>query len=549
MKIRTKLVFVQVALLVFLSLGVLMTLYFFVLPGVESIERQSAQTDMDRAHNAITAEQDRLWVLARDWGVWDDAYQFIEGENAEFVESNFDGDTLGGLHMDYMLIAKIDGSPVLSLFADETGSQQQAETLTKSIDASLIARINEQKFGLIHTDMGVMAVAGHEVFTSDEAGDPNGYILFGRFLNDDMIYELSEKLRMPMTLGTVEQTASTDRVIHFVNDEEINISETLPLLNAPEQSALVNIRKVRPFYQQSLQGALYAVMGIMIGGLIVSWFIFYLLKRLLVSPILALQAQAERFDYADQNSEFNPIQRDDEIGQLSKSFVTMAKRLNEHWTMLSRERNDYLSASHTDPLTGLKNRRFLEEQLTERALSPGRSNWMFMMLDIDHFKRLNDQYGHDIGDVVLQQFSKLITDLCRGDDRVIRYGGEEFVLACRDMDEQAASSFAERIRSRTEQFMFGLEEAPLHITCSMGFFVASIDPSKEDLHWRSMLKVADLALYAAKHSGRNTWVGLKLTPCNQNQTLPEKPEEIQRLLKDDCLSLFSAVSPKSKIVW
>jgi diguanylate cyclase (GGDEF)-like protein len=549
MKIRTKLILIQMALLVFLSLGVLLTLYCFVLPGIESIERQSAQTDLDRAHNALNAEQERLWILARDWSVWDDAYDYIEARNPEFVESNFEGDTLGGLHMDYMLITRMDGSAVLNLFADDAGTTEASQLITQQLSFQTLEEVAAQKYALVQTDRGLMALVGHAVYPSDESGSPNGYLFFGRFLNQEVIYDMSEKLRLPLVLKTVPNTGQSGSVIRFVNEHEIDITETLPILNAKDKLAEINIHRIRPFYQQSLEGAIYAVAGIMVGGLLVSWVIFYLLKRLLVSPILALQEQAEHFNHSGRGEAFNPLQRDDEIGQLSKSFVTMAKRLNEHWLMLSRERNDYLNASHTDPLTGLKNRRYLEEQLTERTLTPGQSQWMFMMLDIDHFKRLNDEHGHDVGDVVLQQFAELISELSRAEDKVIRYGGEEFVIACRDMDEQSASSFAERIRTRTEQHIFGIEGSPLSITCSMGFFVASINPAEEELHWRAMLKVADLALYAAKHSGRNTWVGLKLSPCNEHHPLPEKPEEIRALLRNQCMALYSGVSPASNIVW
>jgi diguanylate cyclase (GGDEF)-like protein len=549
MKIRTKLIWIQMALLVFLSLGVLLTLYCFVLPGVESIERQSAETDLDRAQNALQAEQERLWILARDWSVWDDAFEFLEGNNPGFVQSNFEGDTLGGLQMDYLLMTNLSGKGMLSLVAREVGPDGESLDITRALPFTTLKSIVEQKYALVSTGHGMMALVGHEVYPTDESGSPNGYLFFGRLLTQEVVDDIANKLRLPITITSVQKANQPASEIRFVNDREIDITATLALLNSSTQLAEINIHRIRPFYQQSLDGALYAVAGIMIGGIFVSWIIFYLLKRLLVSPILALQAQAEHFNHSGRGTEFNPIKRDDEIGQLSNSFVTMAKRLNENWLMLSRERNDFLNASHTDPLTNLKNRRFLEEQLSEGTLKPGVSSWMFMMLDIDYFKRLNDEHGHDVGDVVLQQFAKLLTELSRNDDQIIRYGGEEFALACRDMDEKAASSFAERIRARTEQHLFGLSESPLSITCSMGFFVTTINPSEQELPWRAMLKVADLALYAAKHSGRNTWVGLKLSAQTKNCTLPEKAEDIRDLISNDCLALYSAVSPSSKIVW
>lgn len=173
-----------------------------------------------------------------------------------------------------------------------------------------------------------------------------------------------------------------------------------------------------------------------------------------------------------------------------------------------------------------------------------------MMFDLDHFKAVNDRFGHDVGDLVLQQFADLLSELSRSDDYIIRYGGEEFAMICRNTDEHMACSIAERIRQRVEQYRFGSDEKPISLTCSIGFFSLFVEPHHgAETPWRAMLKVADLSLYAAKHSGRNTWVGLKcMEPCAQSH-YPDKPDQIGERLLQKQLSLYSALSPVSRVRW
>jgi two-component system cell cycle response regulator len=125
-----------------------------------------------------------------------------------------------------------------------------------------------------------------------------------------------------------------------------------------------------------------------------------------------------------------------------------------------------------------------------------------VMLDIDHFKKVNDSYGHLVGDDVLRDIGRLLLNTIRGSDIVARYGGEEFVLLLPETDEVGAVSFAERIRTAVEAYEFdrGDDQPPLKLTASIGvavFPAARVD-TVEDLFSR-----ADSALYRAKADGRN----------------------------------------------
>ena len=157
----------------------------------------------------------------------------------------------------------------------------------------------------------------------------------------------------------------------------------------------------------------------------------------------------------------------------------------------------------TDSLTGLYNRRYLEkhlQMLVDESLTTG-ANLSLLILDVDKFKRVNDQFGHDAGDMVLEQFATRLRRNVRGVDLVCRLGGEEFVVIMPDTFMTNAFIVAERLRHAisSKPFTIGRTQEPLDITASVG--VSALE--KVDDCPESVLKRADQALYSAKRAGRN----------------------------------------------
>ncbi|MEZ5925010.1 MAG: PleD family two-component system response regulator [Hyphomicrobiaceae bacterium] len=162
-----------------------------------------------------------------------------------------------------------------------------------------------------------------------------------------------------------------------------------------------------------------------------------------------------------------------------------------------------VTQSITDPLTGLNNRRYMEthlKRLIAEALQKGR-NLSVLIADIDHFKAVNDTYGHDVGDVVLKEFARRLKRSVRGVDLACRLGGEEFVVVMPDTEIERACQVAERIRGQiaTEPFDAGQGPPTLRVTASVG--VATLE--RPDDSAETIFKRADKALYAAKREGRN----------------------------------------------
>jgi diguanylate cyclase (GGDEF)-like protein len=162
-----------------------------------------------------------------------------------------------------------------------------------------------------------------------------------------------------------------------------------------------------------------------------------------------------------------------------------------------------------DQLTGLKTRTFFEEELGvyltalthhkqgKRKEWFGFTNISIIFFDIDHFKNVNDTYGHDVGDIVLRQVTQTIQNNLRTGDTTARWGGEEIIVSLPGANERDAMLKAEKIRARIEKLTFS-EVPDLHLTISAG--VAS---SEVGMLPAEIIKYADQALYTAKREGRN----------------------------------------------
>ena len=175
-----------------------------------------------------------------------------------------------------------------------------------------------------------------------------------------------------------------------------------------------------------------------------------------------------------------------------------------------------------DGLTGLYNRRFLEGYLEKQVRFAQRKGFTmgFIMLDIDHFKKINDTYGHKAGDLILQQLAKVIERSVRSSDVVIRYGGEEFLILLPDVTPEYCAHVAEKIRKNVETHQFTIEGGKkVKVTVSLG--VAEL-PTHTDHPWQA-IKFADVALYHAKRSGRNKVVTFTPDMWTEEEESQESP--------------------------
>ena len=212
--------------------------------------------------------------------------------------------------------------------------------------------------------------------------------------------------------------------------------------------------------------------------------------------------------------------------QLLRENTQLIKELEASHARLSKANEGLLSANHklqklasTDTLTLLYNRRYFEQVLKREVDRRNRYKLALsvVMIDIDHFKEINDTYGHEAGDKALRRVASVITESARTTDIIARFGGEEFVAVLPETEPESAAVFAERTRATLEAEEFSIDGHEIKLTMSLG--VSGITASGDFADPETMIKIADKALYAAKNGGRNRFVRApdinNCQPCNK----------------------------------
>ncbi len=183
----------------------------------------------------------------------------------------------------------------------------------------------------------------------------------------------------------------------------------------------------------------------------------------------------------------------------------------------------------TDGLTGLYNHRAFQDLLKKRVSEANRHkrSLALVMLDLDHFKSINDTYGHPVGDAILKVVSNKITELMRDEDTLARYGGEEFAVILPETTIVGAIKLAERIRKAVAELVITINNVSLQVTISLGG--SANHPTQGDCDKSELIEAADKALYTAKKAGRNTVRAFLLNPRGAEGNDQARPDRFAHL--------------------
>jgi diguanylate cyclase (GGDEF)-like protein len=202
----------------------------------------------------------------------------------------------------------------------------------------------------------------------------------------------------------------------------------------------------------------------------------------------------------------------------------------------------------TDPLTGLKNRRYMlltmggDIAVAERkrrnapfGVRPSDADLVYLLIDLDKFKSVNDEFGHQAGDAMLMQVADVLRESCRASDTIARWGGDEFLLVSRFSDRRTGSVLAERIRAAIEARDFDLGDGGgVRRTCSIGFASFPFSIAHPDvLTWEQVVAVADQALHRVKSTGPNKWMGVSASEtATEPQLRPRTGNSLDQWMQD-----------------
>ncbi len=246
--------------------------------------------------------------------------------------------------------------------------------------------------------------------------------------------------------------------------------------------------------------------------------------------------------------------------QLERQVKLRTQEIAERNAELQSLNKQLKSASVTDTLTGLHNRRYMDEFIDAEVAQASRlakdiaagetgsvhhigNALSFMMIDLDGFKAINDTYGHHAGDQALIQVRDILKSCCRKSDTIIRWGGDEFLIVSRNTNAQSVETLAERIRVRLADHLYQLGNGNIgRLSGSIGFALHPFSTEDPDLvPWEQVAAVADRGAYVAKANGRNAWVGLYGTDKTSLGDLAGIKLYLGELVAKDCLKLNTSI--------
>ncbi|WP_258239681.1 tetratricopeptide repeat-containing diguanylate cyclase [Pseudidiomarina homiensis] len=198
-----------------------------------------------------------------------------------------------------------------------------------------------------------------------------------------------------------------------------------------------------------------------------------------------------------------------------------------------------------DPLTGLLNRRAMQQELQRQEREQQPSNDAMVLLDIDYFKRINDHHGHSAGDEVIRAVAQRLLDVCRDNDKVIRWGGEEFLIYLKNTDKKALPRFVLRMLKAIAGEPIKTEKEALPVTATAGFISYPFaDLNQAEMDWEATLQLVDKALYAGKVHGRNqAWgiVSLNVPFAQAHQVLDT---DLAKAIEQNLVSAITLHGPR-----
>ena len=216
-----------------------------------------------------------------------------------------------------------------------------------------------------------------------------------------------------------------------------------------------------------------------------------------------------------------------------------------------RETNQRLAASQVqlqaqserDPLTNLANRRHFQSVMT-RLCGSGGFEGALLLVDLDHFKRVNDLYGHAAGDRVLVEVARRLNDAVRGDDLVVRWGGEEFLILAPRANAEQAEQIAARVLSVVGHVPIDIGAQRIRVTTSIGHARFPLPPHAAEVPWEKAINLADMALYTAKNQGRNRAVGIIASTAATPEALRAVEDDFDRARHEGRVTLRQTPGPE-----
>lgn len=495
MKLKTK-----ISLILLVIWAAMATLFYYgsqriILQSYSHLENQTLVDNIDRSQSALEQVISSVELSVKDWSIWDDSYQFAKDKNTQFIKSTLALSSFQSIDMDIILFYDTNGKLIYSGAVDSARTKEIAvpkELLAAITPNSPLVKqpdINTTTKGLLSLPSGILLIASHAIINSQGQGPSHGSLIMARYLTEDVINNIIKLTKLKISLFRLPEAMSNKKILPVykslvttkadeivIHDENLNGYRFLyDINNTP--IAILNIECARKIYHIGLDATRYANVVVFIYSLFVTFVLWLMLQLLIVKRIEKLGKHMN--SPKSIGYKFSEV-----LGNLPDEVASVATL--------------YHQASH-DPLTGLANRSKLHHvfaQLTG-SLKNKDQKIVIMFIDIDHFKRINDTLGHNVGDELLMVTAKRLSASLRDEDIAARIGGDEFLVMVSCDEQDQIESITNRIfKSINRPFTYNNHE--VFVSSSMGICVYPDDGDSIE----KLIQQADLALYHAKEHGR-----------------------------------------------
>ncbi|HCT2506943.1 TPA: diguanylate cyclase [Aeromonas dhakensis] len=491
-------------------------------PAAQRVEERRMEEHLQRVIRAVQNDIGAMNAFTRDWGIWDQSYHFLAHPNQAYINSNLLVDTpMRDFELNVLSYMDLQGSEIWTRTLLPDAPDTDTTLLPSFLDDLKLQLLRESRQAGISSLSGVRRSQwGPLIFSLQPVTDtlgsvkPNGYVLATRWLDKRYLQDLGERTALTLTIAqprTREHLGSFKPLGPHMSYRLVDLGlqqvrgEGLLLDNDGEPVLTLIVDEERDVLLGAMEGAIWTFIGMLLISFACILMALARLRAIVLGPIGELVGALHQFTEKQDASVLPIIDSSQEMALLSRKFREMAARISLHHSALQAYSSRMEVAAYTDPLTHAFNRRYLDEWLLNRQ-DPA-AGWVLVILDLDHFKRVNDRFGHDIGDLLLCQLAELLRGALDEEEPLIRLGGEEFMLLLAREEPGQVAGRIERLRRKIADCRFGREELPLRMTVSLGFCDYPLHAELEDSFWSLSFKLADMALYRAKQEGRDRWRG------------------------------------------
>jgi len=509
------------------------TRYWIELPELYRIERESDARGVNRVRNALARRAEDMARKIRDYAAWDTTYEFMSLQSGDqraayFLETEIGPATYRNNQINGIVILDNDGRVVHSAgLSIKTGAPDPSVNLNvDSLDPRLFSRPRHEGViidsGIAPSNVGHVLFASARIVDTAEKAPPRGTILFWRRIDAAEISDIAYLTGLKFTLIPVEVAAAEPRLATNLTrvqehpgdftSRDANGLIFWQLDDFAGRPAFLVQQQANPrsFNPELLSPSTLA--GFVCAGLVLV-VLFAIITRTVVDRVIRASAIMRKIRETGAFHHRIPILGEtmDELGEMFQHFNALLVRVSRQEEDLREQNRRLAEMSQQDTLTGIPNRRSLNENFDRfwRQAVRAKRPISVLMIDVDFFKPYNDRYGHLAGDRVLKQVAQALQEnLHRATDFVARYGGEEFCVVLTETTLDHAMRVAEGLRKAIMDLGIRHEDSPHAgvVTISMG--VASSMASQAVVHL-DLMRGADRALYRAKELGRNRVVHIE----------------------------------------